>query len=390
MRLVFPATVSRSAQPSYPESANVVHVTGRSASLRPPAAGRPLTRLHKIDTSRLSSRVRPRIKPRGLPPALEPHLVWDTRDPAEAASFGHELLGQHRVAVIDSRPQDFYASYHAVRLRELTLGYLDYTAEVQVDAEAMPTACLVMTPMSGQSHITTGGRTTQATAVMAVLPHAGRSMRLHCERQSAHLMVRIEQRPLLAHLNRILGRALDTPLEFDREFDLASSHAGRWNFAIQIVHAELLEVDSLLHDGVGMGQLEEFVMSSLLYAHGSNYSPFLTRPGQSVEHRATRAAKDFIEMHLAEPLTVRAIATAAGVSERTLQSAFQAEIGRSPMSYVRARRLERAHADLADAAPSDYVSVTAIASRWGFGHLGRFAAEYRHHFGESPSATLRG
>ena len=32
---------------------------------------------------------------------------------------------------------------------------------------------------------------------------------------------------------------------------------------------------------------------------------------------------------------------------------------------------------------------TDVAMRWGFWHLGRFSAEYRGFFGESPGRTLR-
>ena len=316
--------------------------------------------------------------------------MWESEDSKEAAQLGHELLGPHTVTVTDDRAHDFAATYHAVRFRDVTLGYLDYGASVRVDAWDVPPTYLVMAPMSGASRACIHGATIEATPITAVIPRARGSMQLDSERQSPHLVIRIEERALLAHLSRLLGRALDRPLEFDPRFDLAAASASRWNFAVQMVHAELLDADSLLRDGVGMGQLEEFLMSSLLYAHRSNYSAFLIRPGQGAEHRATRAAKDFIEMHLTEPLTVRAIADAAGVSERTLQVTFQSELSTTPMAYVLARRLERAHADLADAAPSDYVSVTAIATRWGFGHLGRFAAEYRARFGESPSSTLKG
>lgn len=357
---------------------------------RTTGAGSSLTRLQKIDTSRLSHQVRPRIKPRGLPPALEDHLVWASRDPSEATHLGRELLGPHRLTVTDERPQDFFASYHAVRLRDVTLGYLDYTTEVRVEAPELPSSVLVLVPMSGTSIVHTGATTAQATPITAVLPRLDRPAVIECDRQAPHLVVRIERQALLVHLSRILGRPLGDPLIFDVQLDLSAVSANRWNFAIQMLHAELFDAGSLLHQGIGAGQLEEFIMSSLLYAHRSNYSTFLTRPGQGVEHRATRAAKDFVEMHLAEPLTVADIAAAAGVSERTLQSAFRSELATTPIAYLKARRLERARADLADAATADAVGVTTIAARWGFGHLGRFAAEYRARFGESPSQTLRG
>ena len=37
----------------------------------------------------------------------------------------------------------------------------------------------------------------------------------------------------------------------------------------------------------------------------------------------------------------------------------------------------------------DIASVSAVARRYGFRDLGRFAANYRAFYGESPSASLR-
>ncbi|WZH35396.1 MAG: AraC family transcriptional regulator [Microbacterium enclense] len=102
-----------------------------------------------------------------------------------------------------------------------------------------------------------------------------------------------------------------------------------------------------------------------------------------------RRAKAFIEAHAAESVVLADIAQAARLSPRGLQYAFRASTGRTPMQYLRRVRLDAARADLRSADPS-VDTVAAIAARWGFSNLGRFAAMYRGEFGETPSTTLRG
>jgi AraC-like DNA-binding protein len=98
---------------------------------------------------------------------------------------------------------------------------------------------------------------------------------------------------------------------------------------------------------------------------------------------------EFIELHLSEPITMAEIADYTDCSIRSIQQGFHDELGVTPMSYLRDRRLERARAELVDAHPSDGVTVTAVAEHWGFHHLGGFAVLYRKRWGESPSETLR-
>jgi AraC-like DNA-binding protein len=68
--------------------------------------------------------------------------------------------------------------------------------------------------------------------------------------------------------------------------------------------------------------------------------------------------------------------------------AVQRYRGTTPMDHIRARRLERVHDELLAADPLA-TSVTDVAMRWGFGHLGKFAQAYRRRFDERPSETLR-
>ena len=77
-----------------------------------------------------------------------------------------------------------------------------------------------------------------------------------------------------------------------------------------------------------------------------------------------------------------------GVSGRLLRLACQQQLGVSPGRYMMLRRMRSARLALQKADP-DVTRVTDIATEHGFWELGRFAVEYRHIFGETPSATLR-
>lgn len=102
-----------------------------------------------------------------------------------------------------------------------------------------------------------------------------------------------------------------------------------------------------------------------------------------------RAARAFVDDGLdADVLpTVVDICMALGVSERTLQYAFRDYVGMSPVAYLRVCRLNRVRAELASADPAG-ATVTQVAMRFGFLHLGRFAGDYRRLFGVTPSETL--
>lgn len=101
-----------------------------------------------------------------------------------------------------------------------------------------------------------------------------------------------------------------------------------------------------------------------------------------------RRAQEYIEAYRENPLRLADIAQAAGTSVSTLTRAFRNELGMGPMAYLKQRRLYCARRELLRGDPSR-ISVTEIAMNCGFAHLSRFAAEYRRHFGELPSETLR-
>ncbi|MFZ2103249.1 MAG: helix-turn-helix domain-containing protein [Oricola sp.] len=102
-----------------------------------------------------------------------------------------------------------------------------------------------------------------------------------------------------------------------------------------------------------------------------------------------RTARAFVDDRLEtdELPTVFDICEALDVSERTLQYAFREYVGLSPTAYLRTCRLNRVRAELTASGPQE-ATITQMAMRFGFLHLGRFAGDYKRMFGESPSATL--
>jgi AraC-like DNA-binding protein len=118
----------------------------------------------------------------------------------------------------------------------------------------------------------------------------------------------------------------------------------------------------------------------------------LTEPTTQDRHDATaatlRRAIAFIEQHAHTDISSADIAAAANISIRAVQLAFRRHLNSTPMSHLRAVRLDRAHQDLLAADPGRGDTVTSIANRWGFYHPSRFTTHYRRTYGVTPRHTL--
>jgi AraC-like DNA-binding protein len=101
-----------------------------------------------------------------------------------------------------------------------------------------------------------------------------------------------------------------------------------------------------------------------------------------------RRFEETLATHREHPQRQAELCEAVGVSERTLRSYCRDSLGMGPSRYVRLRHLMMVRAAMHNADPM-MVNVSDIARRHGFAQLGRFAAQYRAVFGETPSTTLR-
>jgi AraC-like DNA-binding protein len=101
-----------------------------------------------------------------------------------------------------------------------------------------------------------------------------------------------------------------------------------------------------------------------------------------------KSVEDYALSHAGDHLYVSDLCRAAAVSERTLEYAFKAVMGLTPMTYLVRLRLHRVRQALL-AGTQGSTTVSAEALNWGFWHFGEFSRAYKECFGELPSDTLR-
>lgn len=114
-------------------------------------------------------------------------------------------------------------------------------------------------------------------------------------------------------------------------------------------------------------------------------APETGRP--SLRRMAAVAAEKYLLEHGERPVSISELCRHIGVSERTLHTAMLEEFGQSPAVFTRTIRLGQVHAALRE--PGETDTVQSVMVRFGFLHQGRFSAQYRERFGETPGQTLR-
>ncbi|PVG82636.1 AraC family transcriptional regulator [Nocardioides gansuensis] len=92
-------------------------------------------------------------------------------------------------------------------------------------------------------------------------------------------------------------------------------------------------------------------------------------------------ARELVDAHYAEPITVADMAEAARLSPAHFSREFKAAYGESPHQYLLTRRLERAASLLRN---TDW-SVARICTSVGLSSIGSFTTSFRRMYGRTPT-----
>lgn len=149
-----------------------------------------------------------------------------------------------------------------------------------------------------------------------------------------------------------------------------------------ILHVAQLLKTEVLNDGLA-GDLYVESLRNLLVVHLlRHYTPALPKPiaTPSLSGLRLHQLKDYIENHLAEELTIEALAAQIPMSPFHFARAFKAAVGEPPHRYITQRRLERAKILLL----VTQLSVAEVAYQTGFSNQSHFTAQFRKTIGMTP------
>ncbi|MCF2528706.1 AraC family transcriptional regulator [Yinghuangia soli] len=325
------------------------------------------------------------------PPLVVPSLPWRfstrTTDIDLASAQGAETYYPLRMGVL-GRAQRFMMSIDAMQLGAVLVGDCRFDADISMDFEELRDFYHVNIPLSGHLISTNLGNEVIATPQHAVVFGPTGSVRLnHWDAGSRILCVKIGRVALEAELERLLQRPVRTPINLAPALDLSGGY-GRIlrDLACLLARQVAAETPLARQEIIGV-PLWHNMLSHLLAAGEHDYRDELLGPGRPCRPPAVKRVVEAMHAAPETPFTAASLADLAGVSIRTLQAAFRTYVNMAPMAYLRNVRLERVHAELA-ASPPTRTTVTEVAHRWGFTHLGRFAAAYGRKYGVPPSETL--
>ncbi|WP_178131117.1 helix-turn-helix domain-containing protein [Reyranella sp. CPCC 100927] len=274
---------------------------------------------------------------------------------------------------------------NAVDLPSIHLCYVRYGTEAIATTNPARTDYRVQFPLAGRS-VSVMGRTEVLCADMqGVVGSPLCDQVIRSAADSQRLMMYFAGDALIRHLNAMMGEAIVEKVRFDPVLNLASGAGRSLRRWVMLAVEELDDSNALLANPLAATQFEQLVLTGLVCGQPHNYSALLHRR-TAISPRSVRRALDYIHANLHRPITAEQLAAAAAVPGRTLYAHFRLATGLAPLAYVRKARYEQVRRELL-AGPDDHLTI--VAARWGFEHMGRFAAGYRALFGERPSQTLR-
>jgi AraC-like DNA-binding protein len=279
---------------------------------------------------------------------------------------------------------NFDFEMNGVSLGQTALLFNKFESPVSIEVDEVDQPLLLALGRGTSSRVQLEGRVINTRETWSVCT-PGKKVRIERAAGSGILMVKVSFSLLQRRLECILGESLHKTLVLAPTCSARGDHGAHLQELLSFLARELARDPGLLNLSFWRHSYDEMLLN-LLVGLKSNYTGLLNKEAVSVPKRLVQRAEDYMEAHCAEPIRISDLLLECGCPRRELFRAFERYRDYSPRQFLERVRLSRVHHDLTSNRAS---SVTQVALRWGFTHLGRFSKLYRARYGQSPSDVLR-
>jgi len=222
--------------------------------------------------------------------------------------------------------------------------------------------------------------------VVGVAETAWTQAQSHSDSSNWHEGIKFDIRAVRRLLARTFdGRASLQTIGLEPHLDLSTPAGQTLQHLVQAIGTAMR--DERLRSDKATALISEAALQLIFNEFPHRFSDRLDRYRPDATSRQIGAAVDFMRANMHQALTLGDIAEAVGISERSLQHGFRRLLDTTPVAYLRDVRLEAVHAELSSV--ENRLPVNEVAVKWGFTHMGRFAARYHQAYGELPSGTMK-
>ncbi|MBY3395683.1 AraC family transcriptional regulator [Rhizobium laguerreae] len=307
-------------------------------------------------------------------------------DPDELSEILSTPNSPIKVAAEGNMPIAYRCNFVSVG-DEVTVADCTYEGTILIRREAPSDRMIVFMPMEGNASFEGMREQIYSVPARGTILEAGRAAGARLFGPRRHFGLFVDQAKIVSHLTHMFERTISGDIDFHPHIDLTNGPGLVLQQIVSSLHRGLSGDGPLQRAPLAVSSLCDAAIYLLLESCPNRYSNELALPAPAPAPRHVKWAIDFMQEHIAEPISLSDIAMAAKVSVRTLQQGFRQFRNTTPMSYLQDLRMAAAHRDLLESDARQ--AIADVALKWGFMHPGRFAAEYRKRFGQLPSQTLK-
>lgn len=310
------------------------------------------------------------------------NLLFQCHDPNETCLQVGHIFKPHQLKIIQQKA-DFCASMHMIHtMGSIQICRLTYSEDVYIDPDDLEQFYLIQIPTKGYAEIQYASHKFISYAQVASLLSPGHALQMRWHANTPQLIVKIAKDDLHFHCRQHLPHFQQQSLIFDPKLDFSRPSAAYFLQLLKTLMLALATEHHPLQHPFAFKQFESSLFNALIYGQCNNSQELLQQNEKVISPYFIKRTEAYIRDHLHETLNVEQLAAQAGISVRTLFNGFKNYLGTTPMAYLKELRFEQAHLELMN---NEYLSVTDVAFKWGFTHLGRFSQEYKRRYGQLPS-----